>query len=491
MPDPYSAYQDTPATAPTDPYVGYQDPQDFLQRTLNNPSNAATGFLQGMGKGAVSTGYGLLDLANKVVPTPITFDPAYRESVTKPAGAGQGTGKFVEQALEYALPEKAVTKLMEGTSLAARIAAKAATGAGVAGAQSGGDPAAIATGTAFGGGGEYAGEVIGALRGAEPVPNLKNLARVIEATPTQKTVINDALSTLIKDGVVPAETLPEVDQTIKGKLSDLSAKYNALPASITAREYDPAVLKAELGKQMRTYQRGNVTSPQNIADVQNVQAHMDLVDQLAAQNPSGKLTYEDLKYLRDDANKGANFGEPGEKNSFYKVGNVDRSALDQIAPETTQLNRDWQKYTALDKVITKNLSQGKGGGAPSGLTISLAHNVTSPMVGAEAGAGVGAATAHLLGLSPEIGAVGGAVAGKWLYPKLAEPAMRMVQNAADSGALAKLSPVQMSTLRNLFKSGNSKAVASMLGPLLKGTAFETATGVAAKLDTEESTGQTQ
>lgn len=475
-PDSYMQGQAAPSHDLTpDSYMqGQSGNQDAAQKLLNNPGNAFEGFLQGLAKGAASTVYGLTDLANKVVPNPVSLDPDYRRSITEANGPGQGTGKFIEQALEYAGPDAAAAALTKGSGALLRIAAKAGVGGAVAAAQSGGDPVSTALGAGFGGIGEAGSALYQGIKGLKPEPNMQNFSQVLKATPTQKIAITRSIDTLKNDGVIPGATLDEMRGTIKDRLKALGQEYEDLPKDIKDREQDPNILLNELDRIKKQYSRGEVTSPEHAPVVQKVQGMIDTAELLAAQNPNGKLGIDDLKYLRDAANDAVDWKAPkSERNVYDQLADVTRRSIDKLAPETTPLNRKYAQYKQLETVADHNFEMGKGN-TESGLSSALQQHVANPVIGAQLGGALG----HALGGTP--GAVLGEIGGAVLYPKLAAPAVRALEAASQSGVLSKMNPAQNATLQNALKRRDTQAILSLLGGTVKGSGFEATTGGATR-----------
>jgi hypothetical protein len=87
--------------------------------TGNSLIDAPLGVLQGAAKGAASTGVGIGALARKVAGLPPLPADTYKAD-TEASGIGQGTGKFLEQAAEFAIPGSSVGKALKGAGLATR-----------------------------------------------------------------------------------------------------------------------------------------------------------------------------------------------------------------------------------------------------------------------------------------------------------------------------------------------------------------------------------
>jgi hypothetical protein len=191
--------------------------------------------------------------------------------------------------------------------------------------------------------------------------------------------------------------------------------------------------------------------------------------QALAQQNAGHVTFDDLKYLRDGANGRTNFTSPDqEKTLFRGIGNAYRSVMDRIAPETTQLNRDYVTYKNLESVIDKNVSYGRGV-TKSGLDKAIRNGADHTI-----GAGIGATLGHATGIPG--GAWVGAVAGGTLYPKLATRVGQAPKNAAVSGKLSGLSEPIRYAIHTAARIGDGKAVMSILGGATKEAATNAAKG---------------
>lgn len=458
-------------------------------RTGDKLIDAPLGVLQGVGKGLMSTVTGINELANKTG-SGAQLDPAYVQSLTQPNGIGQGTGKFLEQAAEFAVPDAAVGDALKGAGLIARLGARGATAASVAGAQTGGNPEAMATAGLLGAGAEgvgatlkTAGELTGKL--TQKAPTAENYAKAFAATPGQKPIIGNAVETLKRDGIQPTDSPAEMQAAIKNQLTQLGQRYQALDPKIANRTIDADRVIADLKQQQAAYTHGAQTAtkevPAGLVDERghpitrtetasqpfvsnaNRAYHQALQNEIndvqtLAKAHGGKLTFSDLQYLRDGSNGRVNFASPSEEWNLYRgVGNAYRRAMDQIAPETTRLNRDYARYKTLESIADKNVSMGRGT-TPSAFEQALSHHT-----GREVGAAVGAGIGHLTGLpgASWLGAGIGAVA----WPKLTEPVFQALKNAADNGAFAKMPKIKLDFLRKALTIGDNKAALKVLDSL--------------------------
>jgi hypothetical protein len=445
------SYDDFTDTAPKQ--------QDVFEKAVNYQTGNALvdtplGVLQGMAKGAASTGVGIGALYRKATgQTPLPADTF--ASDTTPGGPGQGTGKFIEQAAEFAIPAGMVGKATKGLGLLARAGGQAAVGAGVSAAQTGGDPASIALGGALGGAGEAAGAVVKGAKGllAEKAPTLRNFAESFKATPTQQARITKALDTLKRDGIVPPDDIHATQDVVKGKLSDLGQAYQQLPADIGQRSVPARDVVAELAKQQDALKHNGYVSSANKEAYQRIENEIKDVAALAAKN-NGNVSFDALRYMRDGANGRVNFMSPEADQNLYKgIGDTYRRVMDQIAPETTQLNKDYARYKDLEHIVDTNVSRGKGN--PSGL---------DKLLGKAVGHGTGAAVGGALGapLGP-VGAAVGSAAGGFFGPKIAKATAQALQNAVDSGKLQALPQTKQVALRMAVQIGDNASILKLLG----------------------------
>jgi hypothetical protein len=422
--------------------------------TGNSLIDAPLGVLQGAAKGAASTGVGIGALARKVAGLPPLPADTYKAD-TEASGIGQVTGKFLEQAAEFAIPGSMVGKATKGLGLAARAGAQAATAGAVGAAQSGGDPMATGVSAGLGGAGELAGPALSKAKQllGNKAPTLQNFAESFgNATPTQKARISSALDTLKKDGIKPGADVHEMQDAIKSKLGDLGQAYQNLDPAIQARTMPATDVAARLQQAQQAYtKRGVITDK---AAYNAIQDQIDTIQDIAAQN-GGNLQLGDVLHMKQLANGRTNFQSPDADKAIWKqIGDAYRDASDRLAPEVTPLNKDYQKYKDLEQVIDQNIARGKGT-TRSGLD-ALGQHVSARHVGAGVGAMVGGAP--------------GAVVGSMLGPKVAKTAQQMLQNAIDNGAFQGLSKGSQALASAAARMGDTKTLVRVLS---KGAAQET------------------
>jgi hypothetical protein len=422
--------------------------------TGNSLIDAPLGVVQGFAKGAASTGVGIGAIARKVAGLPPLPADTYKAD-TEASGTGQGTGKFLEQAAEFAIPGSSVGKALKGAGLATRALGQAATAGAIGAAQSGGDPLATGVSAGLGGAGELAGPVLSKAKQllGNKAPTLQNFAESFgNATPTQKARISSALDTLKKDGIQPGADVHEMQDAIKSKLGDLGQAYQNLDPAIKSRQMPVQDVVQKLQDAQQAYlKRGVVTDK---AGYNAIQDQIDTIQQIAQAN-GGAVQLDDLLHMKQLANGRTNFqSADAEKSLWNKVGNAYRSVADSLAPETTPLNKDYQKYKDLEQIVDQNISRGKGT-TRSGLD-ALGQHVSARHVGAGIGAMVGGAP--------------GAVVGSMLGPKVAKTAQQMLQNAIDNGAFQGLSKGSQALASAAARMGDTKTLVRVLS---KGAAQET------------------
>jgi hypothetical protein len=469
------------------PEAGSQSP-DALGRALNyhtgnNWIDAPMGVLQGAAKGAIQTLDNTGNLLNKYVPGLQTLNdkfygamgekaptPQEQQQLTTSNGIGQGTGKFLEQGLEYALPAAKAAKALDGASLLAKMAGQGGIGAGVSAAQTGGDPTSTIAGGVLGAGGELVKPAIQGIKAlaAAKQPTIDNFSQAFYATPSQKPIINKALPLLVKDGITPAAGPVEMREAIQSHLGKLGDQYDALPPDIATRTIAPDTIIDGLQKQQAAFKRGDVITNANKPYYNSIQQEIDDTKALAAQN-GGNLSFDDIKHLRDGANGRTSFASPQADQDLYKgVGNVYRQGLDEIAPETTDLNRSYAHYNALDKVLGQNISMGRGT-TQSGLSKAMAK------VGAsETGAAAGFSLGH--GIAGPVGGAVGAVAGSMLYPKLAAPVAQAAKNFVESPQFQKMPAMMQNSFKYAAQSGDVGRVLTAMGQRSPLTSYQLLSG---------------
>lgn len=553
-----------------------------------------TGWLAGLAQGAAKAAdravLGTADIINHHLGTHILEVPEEtRRSLTVNNQPGQGTGGFLADSAMFAVPAGEVGAALKGAPLAVRLLAQAGVGAGVSAAQNSGDPAATVTGAVLGGASEAVpaaakfignaardvqptlgnfaksfaatplqkgvisetlptlvkegvrpagsvpemGAAIDAKLASTPVPpkalTVNNYARAFGATPVQKTAITKALPTLARDGISPEETAPQMAASIKGKLADLGTQYSKLPPDISSREIpaddvvgrlrklqsqfvggvkqseviEPVgvINKSKDAPALKVMQSRTVSTPlitnANQPYYDKIEKEIQDVKDFGSSN-NGNVTFDNLRHMRDGANGRTNWqSAPADQNLYRDVGGVYRNSLDKIAPETTQLNRDYATYKGLESVADNNVGMGRGAEAKpdiwegqentpyahyralqdlvqknlsegKGTTQSGLDRLLHRAQGGEYGLAIGSELGHSVAGLP--GALIGGAAGMYAVPKLAGPVVQMLRNVAESGALANASPGAKRALQVAIQTGKSDVIQRALSGIGKASA---------------------
>jgi hypothetical protein len=435
--------------------------QDAFQQAVNYKTgtvlDAPLGLVQGVAKGAASTGVGIGSLFRKAAGmAPLPADTFQAD--TEAHGAAENIGKFVEQGAEFAIPGSGVAKATKGAGLLLRAGTQAATAGGIGAAQSGGQLAPTLTSAVLGGVGPLAGAGAKGIAqlAAKRAPTLANYAESFAATPKQTQKLNSALDLLKQDGIQPGANIHEMQGAIENRLSTLGKQYEALKASgAGSTPTDAQGVLQGLEDYAKSLKTDGVLLSGNKAKYSLVREQMRDVKRLAEQN-NGQLTFDQLKELRNIVNEKTGFASADwEKGLYGKLGNIYRSHMDQAVPGTAELNRSWAKYSDLAGEIEKNIAQNKGQGTSALGKMFEASEMkhTGAVIGGTLGAAVGGAP----------GAFVGSMAGRMILPKAAGTAGRMLENAVDAGAFQKLSPATQRVAAMAARMGDTKALARLLG----------------------------
>ena len=144
-----------PAAAPADWFTPFETPPIGEAEAPRTWTDTLAGLRAGAVKGAATTVLGLGELAHRLPGVSRAVDALYdqpeisqrafstlRENLT-PRTVPERVGAGAERLLEFAVPGVMVGRAVRAAPLVGRMAAEAATMAGVAGVQSGGDPRAM------------------------------------------------------------------------------------------------------------------------------------------------------------------------------------------------------------------------------------------------------------------------------------------------------------------------------------------------------------
>jgi hypothetical protein len=455
------------------PQAQAQQPSPLDYHTGNSLVDAPLGVVQGALKGFGQSTYNLASAVHSIPGVGAVADkidqmtgsqaptPQQAQQMFEPRGVGQGTGKFLEQIAEFAVPEAKLGAAVKGLGLGARVAAKATLGAGVSGVQSNFDPTSTAVGGVLGGAGETASAALKAVKavtGTKAVTG-SNVAAAFKATPTEKLkIIAPAIDMLKADGVKVGDSPGEMHEAIKQQISKLSDAYQKLPTnikqrSVPARDVVQALDKAQQGMYIPGTQQ---VASGNEAAFKVIQDQIRDIAGTAAQN-NGNVTVEQLTHLKNVANSNTKFGNPDE-GIYRQVGNAYRQVVDSVAPELTELNKKYALYQQLHQLGEKATGQMRGE-SQTGLD-ALLVKAKAHALGATAGASIGGAVAG------PIGAGAGSILGGIIGPKLGKAAGQALQNAIDNGAFQALKPSQQLAVKVAAKAGRNSDVLRLLGKSL-------------------------
>jgi hypothetical protein len=149
---------------------------------INNYIPNPIGILQGIGKGAISTGTNIAGIAGSVINAlggNVDWDlknlSANNSELTETHGLSQGIGKFAEQTGELLLPAGEVAKAAKAVPLLGRMALQAFVGGAVGGIQSGSVSGEV-SGALLGGTGELASAGISKILEPNTLKALGNFA---------------------------------------------------------------------------------------------------------------------------------------------------------------------------------------------------------------------------------------------------------------------------------------------------------------------------
>lgn len=230
-----------------------------------------------------------------------------------------------------------------------------------------------------------------------PVPTrsltLNNYSRSFGASQGENAAITKAMPTLARDGITPASSAPEMHEVITKKLEDLGGQYRAIPADIADRTISANDVIKDLRNQQKKFIGGvehvSKEVPSGLVDeygnpsmttkttarplitnanqgyYNQIEREIEDVQKFASTSKDGTITFKNLQHLRDGANGRTNWQSlPADRNLYDDVGNVYRSNMNKLAPETTQLNRDYATYKQLESISKKSVDTGRGAANP-------------------------------------------------------------------------------------------------------------------------------
>jgi hypothetical protein len=428
--------------------------------------DAPLGLVQGVAKGAASTGVGIGSLFRKAAGlAPLPADTFQAD--TEAHGAAENIGKFVEQGAEFAIPGSGVAKATKGAGLLLRAGTQAATAGGIGAAQSGGQLAPTLTSAALGGVGPLAGAGAKGIAqlAAKRAPTLANYAESFAATPKQTQKLSAALDTLeSRTAFNRARISTKCRARSENRLSQLGKQYEALKASgAGSTPTDAQGVLQGLEDYAKSLKTDGVLLSGNKAKYSLVREQMRDVKRWQSRITAKSPSISSRSYGISSTRKRALLARIGKRDCTASSAISTARTWIKAVPGTAELNRSWAKYSDLAGEIEKNIAQNKGQGTSALGKMFEASEMkhTGAVIGGTLGAAVGGAP----------GAFVGSMAGRMILPKAAGTAGRMLENAVDAGAFQKLSPATQRVAAMAAQMGDTKALARLLGT---GTAQESA-----------------
>lgn len=437
---------------------------------VTNPiGKGALDFIEGAGSGAANLVFQGGDLIRRGLGMERVIQrPEVQQLIAAPDSIPGKAGRFAEQAAEMIIPGSGVARATKAAPILARVAAQAATGAGVAGLQTGGDKAAMGTAAALGG----ASEAIPAALTGTPVPGMlkesaaKQYGQVINATKQGNKWVsqNVVVPELIERGV-KAFTLKGLLQKAEGQAElfgkAIGDKWANLPAG-TKVALDPIIQSmTKSADDALTIQSASGAKIPATEMAKNALGHMNFLKQTlkdaAEANPSTgalEVPAEKLRALRqawDEVAANAKVFQ-GQQLADHAVGKVHAMASDAIReklaadfPDIAALNKEYSFWRNTEKVIRDTVLRREGQAKPM-----------SQQIAAAAGVAMGGAA----------GGIHGAIAGK--------AALEGLQKVMASPAWRTVSSVYKDRLADAIATGNRGMVNSIAYQITKGAGTEVA-----------------
>jgi len=463
---------------------------------ITNPvAKAGTDIVEGAASGAASTLFhagdllrrGEMGIANALGVDPkklpqgvrdffgldrVIDQPGVQQAMTAPSSIPGQIGKFGEQAAEFLLPGSIATEATKGAALLPRAIAQGVAAAGTAGAQTGGQPGAMATAAGLGAGGE-------ALSAAVESPAVQNYlreaaekqyAKAINATKQGNKWIsqNIAVPELLDRGV-SAFTLKglagKATNNVQAFGQAIDDAWKALPAGTTA-EIEPILNTIESSaKNALTIMD---STGRAIPITQTAAKGLDSIDFLkqtlrdvSVPNPATgnlEVPVEKLRQLRQawdeiaaqaKVYKGADLADAATGKLHAMAASAIRDQLAQDFPDIAALNKEFSFWKNVEQVVNDTVLRREGQAKPLGRKIAGA-----------AGIAFGGAT----------GGLHGAIVGK--------QAMEGLEALTSSTMWRTVSAVQKNNLAKYLASGNRTAAEMTIRQMIKAAGLEAGTEIA-------------
>jgi hypothetical protein len=327
------------------PWQKYASQEQAAHAAPESSGNIATDALRGIGAGVISTGVGAYDLARKVAPSLPEVSPYWRGATEAPDSLAGKAGKFAEQTAEFLMPGMAASKALKAAPLLGRVAGEAALAGGVAGIQSGGDPAAAGTAAALGAAGPLVGAGVQAV-GKSKIPERLYQSALKPTWSMEKKAGEELVKTGLEMGVpVSSKGL----QALEGKIADTTKRISAAikDHGKQGAAVDTGKVLGALGELEQFYKN----TPGGEAGVQAIN---EMVDWFANRNMNQipieqaqqmkvnmyrllKKSYGDFKGAKVETLKGTARGI--------------KEQIEQVFPEIASLNAEQSKRLNLDEAL--------------------------------------------------------------------------------------------------------------------------------------------
>lgn len=387
--------------------------------------------------------------------------PEVEQRMTAPPSIPGKIGKFGEQALEYALPAGEAATITKGAPLIPRIIAQGLAAGGTAGAQTGGDPTAMGTAAALGGGAE-------ALPAALQLPQVgqflresaaEQYAKVLNATKAANKWLSENVAV---PGLLERGTMAPTLKGLAGKATSnvqafgraIDDAWSALPPG-TSVELDPVLntIENSAKNSLTITDSTGREIPMTEAGARGLDS-LDFLKQtlrdVSVPNPqTGNLEVpvEKLRKLRQTWDEvaaqakvytGANLADAATGKIHSMTADAIRSEFAKDYPDIAELNKEYNFWKNVEQVVNDTVLRREGQAKPLGQKIAGA-----------AGMAIGGSQ----------GGIKGAVLGKQAFEGLT--------SLMGSTMWRTVSAVQKNNLANYLANGNGPAAETLIGQMLK------------------------
>lgn len=381
-------------------------------------ANFGNNALLGAGSGALSTIYHGGDLIRRGLGMERVINrPEVQKGIAPKLGPGGGTGRFIEQAAEFAIPMGGAMKVLKGAPAMARVATDALLSGAITGVQTGGDPGAMATSAALAGGVAGVGAVLPKAAGALRESAAKGYGQALAAT-------KQGNKWLSKNKVVPELLKRRISAwTIKGLQSEagrqlakvgdaIGDEWSSLPTG-TAVDLDTITSKLfKASDEALSIPTARGPVPMGPVAEGGMKTANDLAATLKAvaeQNPiTGKLEVpvDRLRALRQfwDAlaakagrYQGTALADQSAAETHGMAADAIREELGKQFPNIAKLNKEYSFWKNVNQVVSDTIMRRQGQAKPLGQKMMRAAGGAAGMAsGGVHGMALGAAAGDAL-----------------------------------------------------------------------------------------------